>query len=919
MFFSDANNFEKYSIFGNRINKLKFNECKKCESKFEMIPFLKDLKYDVDWHEHVLDTLSEKGTKLINPNITKRSVQTTDQEKRLKYSEEKPSFPIPKPTFEQSDNYEYRPFSPKLEKENENIDVAEKTPELKEMAETGHVLPSIQKKICKTESKQVQRKKSPERSAQDNFKNPIERRAFILMKHWYPLKFKVPYPRKSLLNGYEQREFIEFYERFKNRAKISQSEVRLYKKYLHYKSQIEKEREEFFGYLQEYYKAAGEDYEFMNHSIEQYEMTSFKYGCVNKYERFYDKLFSISLNQIDENNHQKSSLQLNNNLLNMGQLHKIVVPSISIDVQPNMIIDYQRPLYEDENIEKLALKYNCGIAMTNSAFVHLIYHMSFLNSDELKLAIVIKDIQSEDGRKHKIVLLEKPFIEKYLSKRDINEKFYKKSLIVTLVKNQAGPLRNKASKVSKNSESKSSPVKEPERVLEKLNVDYNVVSNFESFGVGSPDKHEETPVEKPNETVHHTPIIIEPEKVKKRSRQSNDSVLNSVAFKKMRSNNSSDYEDYEEESDDDGLVIAEINNEKIQQNNKEEDKKTPIDQILNQEPEETDQAPLSPGADNPPPLDFIPKVIPLDKQIKSQKIETEVSKQQKEETKKTETTEDKLSLFDLISKLQDKLVEKPIAGNQPNPTHHQAPKSSQHPAENPREYNYLENVHDNLNYSLWGLDSMKILIRSSTVGYINKEHSSMNPVVIYPKMEYQPQFGCEKLTTKDYCKMWAKSFLRNYCDIYLCRINVFTNKLISVSNFKFDELLPQDLQLNTNQSLNRLRNFITKIKENDIGTYLVTKDPNKNNFNILKSTKRHRPESFDLHFYYNGFLGEDFKKLSYWMPIDFTIYLPYHFKLNRVPGLFEPQYKDIKQIQKSPEKPKKKRRKGKQNKAIKGI
>lgn len=71
-------------------------------------------------------------------------------------------------------------------------------------------------------------------------------------------------------------------------------------------------------------------------------MTSFKYGCVNKYERFYDKLFSISLNQIDENNHQKSSLQLNNNLLNMGKLHKIVVPSISIDVQPNMIIDYQR-------------------------------------------------------------------------------------------------------------------------------------------------------------------------------------------------------------------------------------------------------------------------------------------------------------------------------------------------------------------------------------------------------------------------------------------------------------------------------------------------------------------------------------------------------------------------------------------------
>lgn len=33
--------------------------------------------------------------------------------------------------------------------------------------------------------------------------------------------------------------------------------------------------------------------------------------------------------------------------------------------------------------------------MTNSAFVHLVYHLSFANSDELKLAIIIKDLKTE--------------------------------------------------------------------------------------------------------------------------------------------------------------------------------------------------------------------------------------------------------------------------------------------------------------------------------------------------------------------------------------------------------------------------------------------------------------------------------------------------------------------------------------------
>ena len=44
----------------------------------------------------------------------------------------------------------------------------------------------------------------------------------------------------------------------------------------HYKTQVEKERVEFFNYLREYYKVATEDYEFMNTSIQQYVNVNFK-------------------------------------------------------------------------------------------------------------------------------------------------------------------------------------------------------------------------------------------------------------------------------------------------------------------------------------------------------------------------------------------------------------------------------------------------------------------------------------------------------------------------------------------------------------------------------------------------------------------------------------------------------------------
>lgn len=129
---------------------------------------------------------------------------------------------------EKQSQYEKIQTSPKLvESEVKKEQIVNKATVVSDVAHT-----SAQKKTHRPDMKQDQRKKTPERFGQDSFQNNFDRRVFHLMRNWYPFKFKLAYPRKSLLNAYEQKEFIEFYNRFKNRPKISQSEVRLYKKYL---------------------------------------------------------------------------------------------------------------------------------------------------------------------------------------------------------------------------------------------------------------------------------------------------------------------------------------------------------------------------------------------------------------------------------------------------------------------------------------------------------------------------------------------------------------------------------------------------------------------------------------------------------------------------------------------------------------
>ena len=60
----------------------------------------------------------------------------------------------------------------------------------------------------------------------------IDQATYKMLKSWYPFRFKLAYPKKSLLNLQEQREFIELNNKYRLKTKVNVQEVKFYKKYL---------------------------------------------------------------------------------------------------------------------------------------------------------------------------------------------------------------------------------------------------------------------------------------------------------------------------------------------------------------------------------------------------------------------------------------------------------------------------------------------------------------------------------------------------------------------------------------------------------------------------------------------------------------------------------------------------------------
>jgi hypothetical protein len=80
-------------------------------------------------------------------------------------------------------------------------------------------------------------------------------------------------------------------------------------------------------------------------------------------------------------------------------------------------------------------------------------------------------------------------------------------------------------------------------------------------------------------------------------------------------------------------------------------------------------------------------------------------------------------------------------------------------------------IQGNYEYCLWQLGTLQILIRLSYHGFCRQTNSENKIddefVTCYSKVEYQPQFGLEQITDKEYRSFWLQSYLRHGANVLL--------------------------------------------------------------------------------------------------------------------------------------------------------
>jgi hypothetical protein len=245
---------------------------------------------DQKWYFSLVDSLVDKDVKLKNPHIKRRqhhqqqhvgqnpyqrnkalhsqADQAASQPKSSQHHErtdscsneatkvvyEKPQLePLAKETPKTSSMASqpvYEPKSPVLNEENavftnkppaknENSSLSPSRVNVMQKSASIEAVNDSAKKATRTEVTMVNYpapppavQNQPQPQQQNSVKPFMDSRVYNLMKNWYPLRFKLNYPRKSRLNADEQKEFIEFHAKFRHRTKLTAAEVKFFKKYI---------------------------------------------------------------------------------------------------------------------------------------------------------------------------------------------------------------------------------------------------------------------------------------------------------------------------------------------------------------------------------------------------------------------------------------------------------------------------------------------------------------------------------------------------------------------------------------------------------------------------------------------------------------------------------------------------------------
>ncbi|XP_067871284.1 little elongation complex subunit 2 [Heterodontus francisci] len=252
---------------------------------------------------------------------------------------------------------------------------------------------------------------------------------------------RVPYPRFSSLSERDQRNYVQFMEKYKNVQRTGQISGKMFgylAQYSTLKNAVWNEIPDFMKYLQNVARICAEDYNVICPDALRYteELLVAWNESVKKYPELYtvSEITSIMGGKFIPD----LTFQLEKKLLCLGRALFLRVPTSASSNQ--LTTDYKSmaaftpptvkasafhsEISSDVNAEKLSAKYGAKVSLTSQALFALLNNCGPNYTEPWEIPVHVKTICGEGNQTVKVVFIDSPLAKKNLTVREKNLLFY---------------------------------------------------------------------------------------------------------------------------------------------------------------------------------------------------------------------------------------------------------------------------------------------------------------------------------------------------------------------------------------------------------------------------------------------------------------------------------------------------------------
>lgn len=195
-------------------------------------------------------------------------------------------------------------------------------------------------------------------------------------------------------------------------------------------------------------------------------------------------------------------------------------------------------------------------------------------------------------------------------------------------------------------------------------------------------------------------------------------------------------------------------------------------------------------------------------------------------------------------------------------------------------------------YNLWRFGKLKLLIRCSVDAH-REERNKQNCFSFFsvlPKLEYQPNFGHEKLTHCEAARLWLNSYIRRNTKIICGRINVYSSELLRVDELFISDILHQGAGFNPAKGMKMVFQVFQALKRLPEAKYLLSHKSGEIHGCLYKSvlSQSGSKSSYDLHKTRAPVVVNYTEAEIPWVAIDCNFFMPWQIRKRRIPCTFPP-------------------------------